>query len=341
MRPRSTDVASVRPRRLPLERYVDGILSGDAVVLARAITVIESDLAADSDLAAHLLDAILPHTGKAKRIGITGVPGVGKSTFIDTLGMYLVHDRGESVAVLSVDPSSPISGGSILGDKTRMERLAVEKRAFIRPSPSRGHMGGVARHTRETILLCEAAGYQDILVETVGVGQSETAVRSMTDFFLLLMLAGAGDELQGMKRGIIEMIDGMAINKADGDNKTKADRARVEYASALHLFPASPDGWSPHVLTCSSLSGEGIAEIWQVILEHREHIEQSGHLAARRSRQALEWMKELVALGLESSFRSNRAIARRLPELQEAVSGGRVSPFAASRELLALFHSKE
>jgi LAO/AO transport system kinase len=320
---------------------VDGILSGDAVVLARAITVIESDLAADSDLAAHLLDAILPHTGKAKRIGITGVPGVGKSTFIDTLGMYLVHDRGESVAVLSVDPSSPISGGSILGDKTRMERLAVEKRAFIRPSPSRGHMGGVARHTRETILLCEAAGYQDILVETVGVGQSETAVRSMTDFFLLLMLAGAGDELQGMKRGIIEMIDGMAINKADGDNKTKADRARVEYASALHLFPASPDGWSPHVLTCSSLSGEGIAEIWQVILEHREHIEQSGHLAARRSRQALEWMKELVALGLESSFRSNRAIARRLPELQEAVSGGRVSPFAASRELLALFHSKE
>jgi LAO/AO transport system kinase len=320
---------------------VDGILSGDAVVLARAITVIESDLAADSDLAAHLLDAILPHTGKAKRIGITGVPGVGKSTFIDTLGMYLVRDRGESVAVLSVDPSSPISGGSILGDKTRMERLAVEKRAFIRPSPSRGHMGGVARHTRETILLCEAAGYQDILVETVGVGQSETAVRSMTDFFLLLMLAGAGDELQGMKRGIIEMIDGMAINKADGDNKTKADRARVEYSSALHLFPASPDGWSPHVLTCSSLSGEGIAEIWQMILEHREHIEQSGHLAARRSRQALEWMNELVALGLESSFRSNRAIARRLPELQEAVSGGRVSPFAASRELLALFHSKE
>ena len=341
MRPRSADVASVRPRRLPLEKYVDGILSGDAVVLARAITVIESDLAADSDLAAHLLDAILPYTGKSKRIGITGVPGVGKSTFIDTLGMYLVHDRGESVAVLSVDPSSPISGGSILGDKTRMERLAVEKRAFIRPSPSRGHMGGVARHTRETILLCEAAGYQDILVETVGVGQSETAVRSMTDFFLLLMLAGAGDELQGMKRGIIEMIDGMAINKADGDNKAKADRARVEYSSALHLFPASRDGWSPRVLTCSALSGEGIAEIWQMILEHREHFEKSGHLAARRSRQALEWMKELVALGLEASFRSNRAIARRLPELQEAVSGGRVTPFAASRELLALFHSKE
>ena len=184
--------------------------------------------------------------------------------------MHLIRDRGENVAVLSVDPSSPISGGSILGDKTRMEQLAVEERAFIRPSPSQGHLGGVARRTRETILLCEAAGYRNILVETVGVGQSETAVRSMTDFFLLLMLAGAGDELQGMKRGIIEMLDGMAINKADGDNKPKAERARIEYAGALHLFPASADGWTPRVLTCSSIANEGIAEVWQMVLEHRD-----------------------------------------------------------------------
>ena len=220
--------------RLPLNQYVEGVLAGDSAVLARAITLIESRLAADGARAAQLLDAILPHTGKSRRVGITGVPGVGKSTFIDALGMHVIRDRGERLAVLTVDPSSPISGGSILGDKTRMERLSAEPYAFIRPSPSGGHLGGVARRTRETILLCEAAGYRNVLIETVGVGQSETAVRSMSDFFLLLMLAGAGDELQGIKRGIIEMIDGMAINKADGDNLTKAERARVEYASALH-----------------------------------------------------------------------------------------------------------
>jgi LAO/AO transport system kinase len=310
------------------------------VVLARAITVIESDLPADGELAARLLDAILPQTGRSQRVGITGVPGVGKSTFIDTLGMHLIRDRGERVAVLTVDPSSPISGGSILGDKTRMERLSVEERAFIRPSPSRGHLGGVARRTRETILLCEAAGYGNILVETVGVGQSETAVRSMTDFFLLLMLAGAGDELQGMKRGIIEMIDGMAINKADGDNKPKAERARVEYSSALHLFPASPDGWTPRVVTCSALNSDGIADIWQMVLDHRCRLDETGYLALRRSEQALEWMQELLWLGLEHSFRCHSAVAARLPGLREAVSRGQVTPFAASRELLGLFHSR-
>jgi LAO/AO transport system kinase len=330
-----------RRGRLPLEAYVDGVLRGDRVTLARAITLIESDLPADSELAARLLGAILPHTCSSRRIGITGVPGVGKSTFIDTLGMYLVRERGDKVAVLSVDPSSPVSGGSILGDKTRMERLSVEEWAFIRPSPSRGHLGGVARRTRETILLCEAAGYENILVETVGVGQSETAVRSMTDFFLLLMLAGAGDELQGMKRGIIEMIDGMAINKADGDNKPKAERARNEYANALHLFPAFPDGWNPCVLTCSAVSGEGIPEIWQMVLDHRDRLESNGYLGRRRSRQALEWMRELVSLGLEASFRGDPRVAERYPELQSAVAEGRITPFAASRELLALFHSKE
>ena len=285
-------------RRLSIEQYIDGVLAGDRVALARAITVIESQLPADQDLAARLLDALLPHTGNALRVGITGVPGVGKSTFIDTLGMHLIRERGENVAVLSVDPSSPLSGGSILGDKTRMERLAAEERAFIRPSPARGHLGGVARRTRETILLCEAAGYRNILVETVGVGQSETAVRSMTDFFLLLMLAGAGDELQGMKRGIIEMLDGMAINKADGDNKLKAERARVEYAGALHLFPASPNGWIPRVLTCSATQNEGVTDVWEMVLAHRQLLEDNGHLARQRNFQALQWMEELTHVGV-------------------------------------------
>jgi LAO/AO transport system kinase len=318
-------------------RYIEGVLGGDRMVLARAITVIESNLPSDGELAARLLDALLPHTGKSLRVGITGVPGVGKSTFIDALGMHLIGERGENVAVLSVDPSSPISGGSILGDKTRMERLAVEERAFIRPSPSQGHLGGVARRTRETILLCEAAGYRNILVETVGVGQSETAVRSMTDFFLLLMLAGAGDELQGMKRGIIEMLDGMAINKADGDNKPKAERARIEYSGALHLFPASADGWTPRVLTCSAISKEGIAEVWQMVLDHRELLEGNGSLAKLRNLQALQWMNQLTMLGLEELFRGNHAVAKRLPLLREEVHQGRMTPFAASRELLALF----
>src|ERR1017187_6431654 len=324
-------------RRLSLQHYVDGVLGADRMVLARAITLVESHLPADADLAARLLDSLLPHTGRALRVGITGVPGVGKSTFIDALGMHLLRDRGENVAVLSVDPSSPISGGSILGDKTRMERLGVEDRAYIRPSPAQGHLGGVARRTRETILLCEAAGYRNILVETVGVGQSETAVRSMTDFFLLLMLAGAGDELQGMKRGIIEMLDGMAINKADGDNKTKDAGARIEYSGALHLFPASADGWTPRVLTCSSVAKEGIAEVWRMVLEHRELLEGNGFLAKLRNQQALDWMNELTMLGLEALFRRNRAVAERLPLLREAVHGGRMTPFAAARELLALF----
>jgi len=323
--------------RLPLEQYVEGVLGGDRVILARAITVIESDLPSDSELAARILDRLLPYSGNSRRIGITGVPGAGKSTFIDALGMLLIHEYGENLAVLSIDPSSPVSGGSILGDKTRMERLATEERAFIRPSPSRGHLGGVARRTRETMLLCEAAGYRNILVETVGVGQSETAVRSMTDFFLLLMLAGAGDELQGMKRGIIEMLDGMTITKADGDNKPKAERARAEYEHALHLFPASADGWSPPVMTCSSITGEGLAEVWRMILDHRRLVEDKGFLAERRSRQALEWMNELLLIGIEDSFRKDPKVAERLPLLQEEVRRGAVTPFAASRDLLRLY----
>jgi len=324
-------------RRLPLEQYVDGVLGGNRVILARAITVIESELPADADLAAQILGRLLPHSGNSRRVGITGVPGAGKSTFIDALGMLLIYEFGENLAVLSIDPSSPISGGSILGDKTRMERLAAEERVFIRPSPSRGHLGGVARRTRETMLLCEAAGYRNIFVETVGVGQSETAVRSMTDFFLLLMLAGAGDELQGMKRGIIEMLDGMTITKADGDNKPKAERARAEYAHALHLFPASADGWTPSVLTCSSITGEGLAEVWRMILEHRQLMESKGFLAERRSRQALEWMNELLLAGIEDSFRKDPKVEERLPQLREEVRRGSVTPFIASRDLLRLW----
>jgi LAO/AO transport system kinase len=324
-------------RRLPLDKYVDGVLAGDRVVLARAITLVESRLASDGELAARLMDAILPHTGKSRRVGITGVPGVGKSTFIDALGTYVTQECGERLAVLSVDPSSPISGGSILGDKTRMERLAMDPRAFIRPSPAGGHLGGVARRTRETILLCEAAGFRNVFIETVGVGQSETAVRSMSDFFLLLMLAGAGDELQGIKRGIIEMLDGMAINKADGDNRARAERARAEYASALHLFPASPDGWTPRVSCCSALKSTGIAEIWAMILEHEAQLTASGWIERRRTMGALTWMDDLISMGLGEMFRAEPAVASRLESARDEVRAGRMSALAASRELLGLF----
>ena len=330
-----------RRGRLPAETYVEGILRGDRVLLARAITVIESELAADADLAERILEGVLPQTGNSRRVGITGVPGAGKSTFIDALGLHLVRERGEKVAVLSVDPSSPISGGSILGDKTRMERLSAEELAFIRPSPSKCHLGGVARRTRETMLLCEAAGYRNVIVETVGVGQSETAVRSMTDFFLLIMISGAGDELQGIKRGILEMIDGMVINKADGDNKVRAERAKVEYAGALHLFPLGADGWAPRVTTCSSLSGEGVADVWELVLEHRAQLKSNGHFTNRRKRQALDWMHELIHAGLEDLFRGDAKVSSRLPRMVEEVRRGHISSFSAARELLALFHPKE
>jgi LAO/AO transport system kinase len=316
-------------------------LRGDRVTLARAITVIESELPADAGLAEWILDGVLPHSGNSRRVGITGVPGAGKSTFIDVLGLHLIAEHGSKVAVLSVDPSSPVSGGSILGDKTRMERLSNEPNAYIRPSPTRGHLGGVTRRTRETILLCEAAGFRDILVETVGVGQSETAVRSMTDFFLVLMIPGAGDELQGIKRGIIEMLDGMVINKADGDNLRRAERARSEYASALHLFPVNPDGWTPRVLTCSALHNTGIAAVWQMVLEHSEHQKSRGAWELRRRRQALDWMKELISLGLRDLFEQHSAIQERLPVLEDAVRRGETSSLSAARDLLNIFMNRE
>jgi LAO/AO transport system kinase len=335
-----TDRPSPRRRRLAPEAYIEGVLNGERSILARAITVIESELDADGELAAEILQGVLPDSGDSLRVGITGVPGAGKSTFIDALGLHIVRDLGEKVAVLSVDPSSPVSGGSILGDKTRMERLSVEEHAFIRPSPSRGHLGGVARRTRETIVLCEAAGYHNILVETVGVGQSETAVRSMTDFFLLLMISGAGDELQGIKRGILEMIDAMAINKADGDNKLRADRARVEYATALHLFPPSLDGWIPQVVTCSALTGDGINQIWETVQQHRDKMQASGWFLRRRRQQALNWMHELIVSGLQTEFYNHPGVRERLPVLEDAVRASHATSYSAARELLALFRSR-
>jgi LAO/AO transport system kinase len=327
-------------RRLTVDQYVSGIRGGNRAVLARAITLVESELATDVDLASEVIEACLPHAGRARRIGITGVPGVGKSSFIETLGVHLTRNLGETVAVLSIDPSSPLSGGSILGDKTRMERLSNDDRAFVRPSPSRGHLGGVARRTREAMLLCEAAGYQNVLIETVGVGQSETAVRSMTDFFLLLMLAGAGDELQGMKRGILEMTDLIAITKADGDNLKRAERARHEYEGALHLFAAAADGWSPRVMTCSALTGDGVGAVWAAVLEHRTLLQSNGWFARLREEQALEWMRDALLYGLEQALRRDERISRQIEPMQRDVRAGRLSPFRAARDLLAAFQRR-
>ena len=326
--------------RLEAQRYIDGILRGDRAMLARAITVVESELEASAAFSECILEAILPYAGKSQRVGITGAPGVGKSTFIDALGLHLIRDRAERVAVLSVDPSSPFSGGSILGDKTRMQRLAAEANAFIRPSPARGHPGGVSRHTREGILLCEAAGYQNILVETVGVGQSETAVRSMTDFFLLLISPGGGDELQGMKRGIIEMVDGIAINKADGENEAVAEGTRTEYVNALRLFPAGADDWSAEVRTVSSLTGKGIAEIWDVILRHRRAREANGSFAQNRSAQALKWMRELVFDGMQRRFQADPDPEAKFALLERGVETGDISPCRAAREFIAAWFNE-
>jgi LAO/AO transport system kinase len=326
----------------PPEYYIDGVLARNKRVLARTITLIESALPAHQELAREILDRLLPHSGKAVRLGITGVPGVGKSTFIESLGNMLVQN-GCKVAVLAVDPSSKRSGGSILADKTRMEKLAIQADAFIRPSPAGKTLGGVARKTRETMLVCEAAGFDVMIVETVGVGQSETTVASMVDFFLVLMIAGAGDELQGIKKGVLELADAIAINKADGDNVQKARAARKQYESALHyLRPATPT-WIPPVLTCSSLdeSMAGIESVWETVLDHRQKLSATGELSGKRKAQALDWMWDLIQEGLRNRFKMHPRVRRELPGLTREVESGTAAPTVAANRLLFLLDNAE
>lgn len=304
-------------------------------MLAKCITLVESALAAHQETARAILGALLPHTGKAVRLGVTGVPGVGKSTFIEALGLRLVAD-GRRVAVLAVDPTSVRSGGSVMADKTRMERLSRQPNAFIRPSPSGGTLGGVARKTRETMLLCEAAGFDVVLVETVGVGQSETAVASMVDFFLVLLLAGAGDEIQGIKKGVLELADALAVTKADGENRARAEHAARVYASALRLLQPSSPSWTPPVLLCSALEGSGIAEVWETVRRHREIFTATGELAEKRRQQAVSWMWSLIEEGLKERFRRHPAVRGRLERTLRDVEAGRMPPTTAAEALLFL-----
>lgn len=325
-----------RVREWSVDEHVRGILAGDRVVLGKTITLIESLRPEHNARALRVMEQVLPHTGKALRIGITGVPGVGKSTFIEALGSLLTA-RGHRVAVLAIDPSSTRSRGSIMGDKTRMERLSVDPMAFIRPSPSAGSLGGVARKTREAMLLCEAAGFDTVFIETVGVGQSETMVHSMVDCFLLLMLAGAGDQLQGIKRGIMELADAIAINKADGDNVLAARAARAEYENALHLMSYPWPDWSPPVLTCSAVSGDGMEEVWATIAAFGERMTANGVLEQKRREQALAWMHDTIRQSLHEHFAAHAGVAALLPELERRVAEGALPPLLAAQRLLETF----
>jgi LAO/AO transport system kinase len=328
---------SKRRRALSRQQYLDGIFNGDRTILAQAITLIESSRAADRELAEQLIEDSLPHSGNSIRVGITGVPGAGKSSVIEALGTFLIREHKQKIAVLAIDPSSQISGGSILGDKTRMQSLASNDAAFIRPSPSRGSLGGVAQRTREVMLLCEAAGYKTIFIETVGVGQSEIAVHGMVDFFLLLTLSGAGDELQGMKRGVMEMADIVVVNKADGSNMAAAERARTDAQNGLHYLPASLSGWTPRALTCSAQTGRGIPELWDCVLEHTATTKANGWFDVARRDQARTWMHEIIQQGLRQRFESHPAIRKRMEALEQEVLEGRTTSFRAALTLLEMY----
>ncbi len=318
-----------------IDAYAEGVLAGNRTALGRAITLVESSRPGDEAVAQELLTRLLSHAGRAHRIGITGIPGVGKSTFIDALGSDLTA-AGRRVAVLAVDPSSSLTGGSILGDKTRMGRLSVDPAAFIRPSPTSGTLGGVTRSTRETIVVVEAAGYDVVLVETVGIGQSETVVANMVDCFLVLMLARTGDELQGIKKGVLELADVIAVNKADGPHEREAEQAARELASALHLMTPASSTWSPAVLTCSAIEHRGLDEIWARVLAHRSALEATGELAEKRERQQVEWMWSMIHERVAARLRTDPAVLARVPDLEHAVREGRITPTLAAAEILAL-----
>jgi len=320
-------------KRLTADEYIAGILSGNRIILSRAITLIESQLENDREIAQKVLEKILPHTGKAIRIGITGVPGVGKSTFIEAFGKHITTNN-KKIAVLAIDPSSQCSKGSIMGDKTRMEELAHDDSAYIRPSPSGNILGGVASKTRETMLLCEAAGFEVIIVETVGVGQSETLVKGMVDFFLLLMLSGAGDELQGIKRGIIEMADAIAITKADGVNGLNAKNARIEYSNALHLFPPTSNNWYTPVLTCSAIEKIGLIEIWQIIIDFENQMRESGFWKKNRQEQTLNWMNDHIKNQLELQFFNDKIVKENIKTISKKVLSEKILPIQGANILL-------
>ncbi len=328
-----------RKQELTVNEYVEGILSGNITILSRAVTLVESIKPEHQLLAQEVIEKCLPHSGNSVRIGISGVPGAGKSTSIDIFGLHLLKQGGK-LAVLAIDPSSERSKGSILGDKTRMERLSVHPASFIRPSPSAGSLGGVARKTRETIILCEAAGFDKIFVETVGVGQSETAVHSMVDFFLLIQLAGTGDELQGIKRGIMEMADGIVINKADGNNVEKAQLAATQFRNALHLFPAPDSGWTPEVLTYSGFYGIGIEEIWEMVYRYIDFVKANGYFDYRRNEQSKYWMYETINEHLRDSFYQNPVIRKMLSDTEKEVLNATHTSFVAAKQLLDTYFNE-
>jgi LAO/AO transport system kinase len=336
--PREERPAS-RRRELAAADYVSGVLSGDRTILSRAITLVESNSPVHAETSSRVVKELLPHAGKSTRVGITGVPGAGKSTFIDTLG-YRLCEGGRKVAVLAVDPSSSVTKGSILGDKTRMERLSRHRNAFIRPSPSGGTLGGVTRKSRETMILCEAAGYDVILVETVGVGQSEAAVRSMVDFFLLIVITGAGDELQGIKKGVMELADAVLINKADGGNALKAAATRAEYDRILHFLRPATDGWETKAHICSAATGVGIDEMWNVIESFTQTVKTSGVFAERRRQQTLSWVYTMVEDYIKQKFYNHEAVARERPSFETRVTGGALSAAEAASALIRLYEGQ-